>query len=201
MLVTLEYAISSLAAAECLRQQGQMLPSAVWHWMEQNKPQKWVGRCSTSATPQSVWERQPPPHMCTTNRGGHIFPHIQMEPWMLWAERTSREKGQSWEQLFLQHSTFCSMGFSAGNLNSCFSLGKSAISPSEAALAAGQALHWGTQRGQEGSCRGELCVSGRWVRHVSEVIVNLAFPSWEADLTSWPINYPHNPHHCNAWIP
>lgn len=96
-------------------------------------------------TSEGVWERQPPPHMCTTNRHGHIFPHIQIEPWMLWAERTSREKGQSWEQLFLQHSTFCSMGFSAGILNSCFSLGKSAL----------QRQHWQQGRPCTGAHRGD----------------------------------------------
>lgn len=112
MFVTLEYAISSLAAAEWLWQQGQMLPSAAWHWVEQNKPQKRAGRCRISTTPLRVSGKgSPSPHVYHKHRWAHFSTRsggamdvVRRED--LQRERTELGAAVPTAQNLLQHGIF-----------------------------------------------------------------------------------------------
>lgn len=146
MFVTLEFAVSSLAAAEWLRQQGQMFPSAVWQWVEQNKPQKWAGRCSTLLHLwRSLGKAAPSPHVHHKDRWAHFSTGLG-EAMDAVRREESREKGQSWEQLF--HTVPCAARH--------FQLGICAVvlawenQPSALHL---RSQHRGGTKGTGGSCR------------------------------------------------
>lgn len=102
--MTLEYAVSSLAATTaradvpiCHVALGGAEQAPKMGWQMQN----------LYYTSESLWERQPPPHK---HRWAHFSTGLGEAMDAVRTEE-SREKGQSWEQLF--HTVPCAAGISS----------------------------------------------------------------------------------------
>lgn len=169
MFVTLECAISSLAAAEWLNDynsKGRCSHLPCGTGWSRTRTQKCVGRCSTSTTPLKVSGKGSPLPTCAPQTEvGTLFHTLRWSHGCCEERGPPERKDRAGSSCSMQHSTFCRVGFPAGNLYSCFSLGKSAISPSPSvpALAAGESLPWGRHRGDRKAGVGEssVCQEGK----------------------------------------